>query len=500
MIGKPSLEIVASVADEPYALPRQLWAQLQDRGIDLPDAEEPSLGRAVRLLTDSLADIGKREDRQTAQLQYGAIANRLTRHSIDIMARQCALASAMVSRLAQERPPVRIQVRDCDLADRASLRFLAQAIIFSRRAQSPVWDLRCARPGSLAASQSRQRFLHHFENFCGLSLGSGQGGFPASANVESAKRQLVAMMWDGPLALSGDGGTDFRLLIHKVYALANVGEWQEAYDLVIDLAADVTDEAECAHRQYVQGLIETKKLKRPELGRRTFIEGLANLEGGSEDATVQVARGWLRNGLGLADTMLALRSGKEREGALMAIFQEQAELHRSLSGQAAEYLRYNVLANMAFILELIPRIPAAVGFWRRAFPDAAEIMSYRVGLLLHKMGADDQAIESLTAAVAAATRNSNPYQELHARYALVYVREKAGRRSAQALREALDLAIALSCSHLVCALEAMLKADSGEGLPEPDIKQVSTVPWAELDSESFENLNTYLVRESRGSG
>lgn len=498
-----SLDVRARADDEPYALVRRLWSAARETGVAPDDDGNPRLSRATRVLQDSLRPVEERSDRHIAQLQYDAISRRLTRHSIEIMADQHVLATALVSAISSKQPDLVVRLTDCGLADRASLRFLAQVIVMARRAGLPEWDLGRTQDDRTPAPESRQRFFRNFAKFTGRALGlTAPDAFAAPADIEVAKRQLVAMNWDPLLAITPECDRSVQYMLHQVFALVNVGEWDTAYQQALALQPHAADANESAHLRYIQGLIETKRMKRPDLGKATFTEGLRHLPAGDGSADAELARGWLLNGLCLANTMLVLQAGHDREQALMGIFEQQADLHRSLGNPQSNYLKYNVLANMAFILELIPRIPAAVTFWQRAFPEARDAISYRVGLLQYKMGTPHEAADSLRAATEAAQKNGNPFQELSAVYALGYVEAHSGTRPQAALRASYNLAVDLNHGQLIGELEGAITPQGDvrdlAALREPDAKQVSYVPWAELDSEDVENLNTYLVRKSRG--
>jgi hypothetical protein len=118
------------------------------------------------------------------------------------------------------------------------------------------------------------------------------------------------------------------------------------------------------------------------------------------------------------------------------------------------------------------------------------------------MGTPHEAADSLRAATEAAQKNGNPFQELSAVYALGYVEAHSGTRPQAALRASYNLAVDLNHGQLIGELEGAITPQGDvrdlAALREPDAKQVSYVPWAELDSEDVENLNTYLVRKSRG--
>jgi tetratricopeptide (TPR) repeat protein len=415
------------------------------------------------------------------------------------------LAEHFVSRVSRElgAHPLTVVVENWELADRPSLRFIARILTVGRARGAPLrWHFSSAaakRPGGF--SPWREQFLQNFARYTGAAPAPKTSpASPIQLKLGAAKSSLVDMDWDRLLPVAGGEGlpTDPELQLQYALAFFNVGGTEEGYRILCRLASEADDDAFGAHLAYLKGLVETKRFKRPEEGLRTFDEGLMRL-GEPQDEQQLLSHGWLENGRSLARTVLALRSpsdSPERERSLMEVFDEQAKLYeRSSRSPAGWYLRYNVLANMAFLLELIPRYGQAIRFWQGAFKkETAEAVSYRVGVLQMKAGEHEAAHASLLRALAACEAEGNRFHEAQTLYALAYACEDLGRSADDFLKRG------LSCAQEIgdFVLEHLFRSWLGGARPEkrPDAKQISYVTYAELDSETgvgFQNFNDFLL-------
>jgi hypothetical protein len=187
-------------------------------------------------------------------------------------------------------------------------------------------------------------------------------------------------------------------------AMINLG-WRDAAQNALFLAErDSLKVAEKAHLCYLQGLIEAKRSYRLNESDAHYLRGLSIVDrsqaDGSESDEIRIERAWLNNGLALND-VLRFRSDTSLSYRLKDAFRrlEMAfNLVREIDSNQAVYLRYNLLANMAFLMEIGERWEVAISLMEQVFAiemghtfsdkgkwDAS--LSYRLGLLY--LGAGD---------------------------------------------------------------------------------------------------------------
>jgi hypothetical protein len=133
-----------------------------------------------------------------------------------------------------------------------------------------------------------------------------------------------------------------------------------------------------------------------------------------ETADTALEHGWLLNGKALAVAMSARSASgpgerRRRFDEAFGLCFEALALVRELPGEHADYLRFNLQANLTFLLEITHRPALAAKFWRGAFGRFAALDSpafavpyhARLGQLLGQAGdadADDHFVRALAAA------------------------------------------------------------------------------------------------------
>jgi tetratricopeptide (TPR) repeat protein len=168
-----------------------------------------------------------------------------------------------------------------------------------------------------------------------------------------------------------------------------------------------------AHLSYLAGLIQAKRLQNPARSEAFYAFGrdrIANL--GGEDAEIE--RGWLANGVALNHAITFRVSGdSDAWRAAFDLLQTTFRRIAMLQGDPAIYLKYNLISNTSFLLEMIGAFEAAADILVQTF-DQSEIgldtphLSYRIGMLHFKAGRLDAAKMQLEAALDLARTGSCP--------------------------------------------------------------------------------------------
>lgn len=223
-----------------------------------------------------------------------------------------------------------------------------------------------------------------------------------------------------------------------------------------------------AHLRYLQGLLTTKRFYDLNIAEDFYLQGEAELAGCDQDESdVKLEKAWLLNGRALVRSLQAKEvQGEQRETLLRESFRMETQAYKLVAkgrGPAFSYLRYNLLANITFLLEISQQFDEAVDFWRRAFephmaignPGFELAFNGRLGLLQSRGGHLEEAVQLLGEAYRKAEELADPYYQERLGYCLAYAWYRAGR---------LDEASALFCEGLRLAAEQRLWRNFAEQL------------------------------------
>jgi tetratricopeptide (TPR) repeat protein len=211
-----------------------------------------------------------------------------------------------------------------------------------------------------------------------------------------------------PGSSAAEDPTAVEVLRLMALAAVNVGRTDAAVQLLGRSEAGCRERFRLAHLAYLQGLIEAKRSYDVATSDAHYHRGLAALDetpSGSDDH--QLERAWLFNGLAL-NRAIEWR----RDPALEAKYEEAFRLVKSAfdlvrdgSSRPCGYLRFNLVANLAFLFEMKGRYDLAIDALSRAFdfgpgsptelPSGHVALSYRVGVLHHRLGDREGAIRLL---------------------------------------------------------------------------------------------------------
>lgn len=320
---------------------------------------------------------------------------------------------------------------------------------------------------------------------------------------------------------------------------ANIGESDLAL-ASLDAALDAATEHPLrAHLHYLRGLLHTKRRYDLTGAEHEYRLGLAELDAAPRQGPEEdFERAWLLNGQGLVNAMRARALDGEARRALLhdVLRQETAAFRLARSGAAPRnvYLRHNLLANTAFVLEMLGTYDGAIEFWGRAFGPYLDrpgssygfeaVYRYRVGLLQWRAGRPAEARESLRTALRLADDAGDRFQAERISYALSFVLLDGGDHPAaigelrSGLRRAWRLRDPLACREHAGALllaaeragrprlaaavlrwlrltgHPALAAEAALPAPRPPAPKLPAyLPGIDLEPTPEVNLNVYLA-------
>lgn len=212
--------------------------------------------------------------------------------------------------------------------------------------------------------------------------------------------KIFAVM-DLGVALPLSAVDEARLL---ALAALNVGDLLAANKILAKAESGCSDPNGSAHIAYLQGLICAKRHYELIESDKHHQRGLKYVTGLNSDAA-NLERAWLLNGLALND---ALRWRRDPEGwshsyaSAFQLVREAFSLVADLSTPHAAYLRFNLIANMSFLVEMKGDYGAAARALERTFeldggppPELGADIAYRLGVLWFRADSSARAREYL---------------------------------------------------------------------------------------------------------
>ena len=219
----------------------------------------------------------------------------------------------------------------------------------------------------------------------------------------------ACFLWSDSLVESGDGVLASEG--HRLRALAavNIGAYDRALRWLNQADNESCGPGRKAHLCYLQGLIETKRMYDLSGSTSCYRRGLAFLDGSpSGDDDIDLERAWLLNGFALNEAILWRRNPADetRHTKSFALEREAFELVQDGDTPARNYLRFNLLANSAFLLEMKGAYETAIDVFLKTFdfmskasqtkrPRWRSTLGYRIGVLHYKAGQLEKALKIL---------------------------------------------------------------------------------------------------------
>lgn len=297
---------------------------------------------------------------------------------------------------------------------------------------------------------------------------------------------------------------------------ANLGNFDEAlcyFDKSIQSSENIL---EYSRNSYIKGLCLIKRFKKVEEGLEVIDQALQKFNDNyvEGDTKYKHEKAWLINGKCLGRAILASKLEKlEKEQIILEIIKDEMEAYKLISHEPSfylVYLRFNLLANIAFLLEILGNYTKAIEFWERAFApilandgqyrESEKALTYRLGVLNINLSEFEKAKVLLERALELARTEGHPFHLNVILYAIGYLRLLTGDTSDDLLtllEEGKDLAFHLNDDRTTKLFEQAILCFNGltdiKGLTPPKVKLISYVPYIDLSFVPEIDLNTELI-------
>ena len=390
---------------------------------EFPRGDDAGLDAHGRLMSDAVTfAIMRRISRESAY----------TARVIDLGAR---LLNALLIDVASEQNGVIAVVDGIDRIDRPSLKAFARAVLLLDEKTGVTWlwrsesDPRSVHRGDAPVDLSPES-LYRWSRGSLLTLASAmtapqfveaqvrlplEAPAPRSTSHLQVSNALVVQNYDACFLWSAHDESrrrDAQIERVRLVALAaiNVGLKEAAQELLADAEAACDRPGRKAHLCYLQGLVACKRSYDLRASDEHYRRGLAVLHDGRDgQADVPLERAWLYNGLALNEAVRARRERDERAWQrALRLEQDAFALVSSGDDAARVYLRFNLIANSAFLLEMHREYDQAIRILTRAFDfgegsplasDAGrQAIAYRIGALHYRAGRPSDAARHIRVA------------------------------------------------------------------------------------------------------
>ncbi|MEW4370225.1 hypothetical protein [Paenibacillus kandeliae] len=181
---------------------------------------------------------------------------------------------------------------------------------------------------------------------------------------------------------------------------ANLSLYDQAYTLFLKAGDNARSLPIKAHIDCLCALLAVKRFYNLDVANQHYQAALALTDDSDEQNRLE--RGWVYNGMSFMDTVAASRlSGIDKEKQLESVFYRERmafQLIKQDNNPGALYLRYNLLSNMTFLLEIKGDYQNALKMWENAFERLIgnqHTFQYRTGMLAWKAGVVDQSFDCL---------------------------------------------------------------------------------------------------------
>ncbi|XOQ14798.1 MAG: hypothetical protein ACFWTY_12410 [Shouchella clausii] len=295
---------------------------------------------------------------------------------------------------------------------------------------------------------------------------------------------------------------------------ANLGYYDQAIMHFNDAIKRSSNSMEYYRNIYIKSICYIKRKDDPDFAIKNLEKALTEIKNSEERSNLKFEEGWITNGLCLGETIRALKLPNiEKEKEIEKVFKKEMEVYKIISKEVEYkyiYLKYNILANMAFLLEINKDYKNAIRFWERAFSpmlnsksiDAEKTLSYRLGIIHIKIGDFEAAQNYLKRSLELSRIEKNSFDSIIILYGLAYnsLSKNNFSLSEKYIQEGLELSKKIGdCSNnkrFLSLKEYFKKEVKKEELsPEfPSIKLRSYVDFLDLTFKPQRDINKELIR------
>ncbi|WP_374721072.1 tetratricopeptide repeat protein [Peribacillus tepidiphilus] len=240
--------------------------------------------------------------------------------------------------------------------------------------------------------------------------------------------------------------------IYRIIGLvhANLSLYDEAY-AAFQKALDFVDNGpQRAHVECLAALLAVKRFYNLDVARTHYDNALTFVD--ESDNRNRLEKGWIYNGLSFMDTVASSKlEGDEKNRLLDDVLQRELkalDLIKNQQDSGSLYLKYNLLSNITFLLEIRKDYISALEFWKSAFYKLIgdeHGYCYRTGMLAWKAGKINEAINCLEKAYQTALHQKDRLDTESILYALGYVNLDIGKHeeSIKYFRKGLEISLIL---------------------------------------------------------
>lgn len=361
-----------------------------------------------------------------------AVLRRISRESVytaEVIDTVALTINTVLRNVAENRP---VRVFWVDRVDRPSLKVLTRAMLLLKPADGFrwVWLLACDPFDSVDqegfdSDAARRQLLRRLWGVLSPIVVRGRAPQTLPGRPDRARSAyelslaLVLQDYESCLTWCRERASsdvdDAESLRLEAIAAVNLGYYDQALDALRCSEGLGVAPARRAHLCYLQGLIKAKREYDLEASDSLYRRGMEHVKtGGLSEHDLSLERAWLHNGLALNHAVRWRGSGRQSE--MVRAFEHVRsafDLVRSGHDSGRVYLRFNLLANMAFLMEMSNQYDAAISALRDAFdidtgdsPQQSsrrqQTLSYRVGMLQLRGGELAEARRSFVSAESAA--------------------------------------------------------------------------------------------------
>ncbi|MDT8757205.1 hypothetical protein MZO42_00705 [Sphingomonas psychrotolerans] len=449
---------------------------------------DPPLRKRLRDIESYLVETGQVTGADGVSEHWRLMADNVTHAIMRRISRESVYTASVIDKAAKllnaaipHARAMRAIVRDIDRVDRLTCKVLIRAMLLVEPDSPLVWEWYSQSDPSEDPHDTASAYVGARARLLQQALSIGRPTLkrcgdhrpiqppPVSHQVDITDLSvaLVLQNYDACLLWAPNFFDDernraeaFRLLGITLVNVSSPGEACEAWNQASRFAPN---EARAAHLHYLRGLVEAKRSYDLAASDREFAAGLALIESGPAHNQEErdLERAWLLNGLALNQAILWRRSGIRNYFAQAFTHLRTAFSIVSGGGSDAHtYLRSNLLANMAFLMEMGGEYAKAVEVFEKVFQERLSgltdqtgrlrgTLSYRVGLLKWKAGDRRTGFAMLQEALQAETDFGLWSMQEHVLRAMGALRleEDALPEAAKAFEQGLDISVAERCAH-----------------------------------------------------
>jgi len=207
---------------------------------------------------------------------------------------------------------------------------------------------------------------------------------------------------------------------------ANLSLYEASYSAFQEALKHEETGPKRAHIECLAALLAVKRFYNLDVANSHYESALKFVD--ESDTLNKLEKGWILNGMSFMDTVASSKlEGEEKNKLLEAVLERELKalaLIKMEKDSGPLYLKYNLLSNITFLLEISKDYKSALEFWKTAFTKLIgddHGYLYRTGMLSWKAGKIDDGLNYLKQAFQTALSQKDRLDSERILYALGYV-------------------------------------------------------------------------------